>query len=188
MKHTLIKILLVIIALQFAASLSAEPDAAFKPTIKHRRGSVGVGYGLCYGGLGFNGDFNFTDDIAVSGSLGTFGYVGGYELGLKYFFLDFDKTFRPKVSAWYGVNSMIVVRPDITTGLSKVTEAHKGFCAGVGGQWMFGSQKKHGFDADVLYIITTTQTKRIEELESQGYGTFTKGSRFLFSFGYRFAF
>jgi len=188
MKHSLVKILLILIALQITASLAAQVDVAFTPTIKHRRGSLGVGYGLCYGGLGFNGDFNITDDIAATGSIGTFGYVGGYELGMKYFFLDFDKTFRPKLSAWYGVNALIVARPEVTSGLPKVTEAHKGFCAGVGGQWMFSSSKRHGLDVDILYIISTTQTKRIEELESQGYGTFSKGSRFLFSFGYRYAF
>jgi len=130
MKHSLVKILLILIALQITASLAAQVDVAFTPTIKHRRGSLGVGYGLCYGGLGFNGDFNITDDIAATGSIGTFGYVGGYELGMKYFFLDFDKTFRPKLSAWYGVNALIVARPEVTSGLPKVTEAHKGFALG----------------------------------------------------------
>lgn len=188
MKTSQIRILLVLAFLQIATGLAAQMDFAFEPTIKHRRGSLGVGYGLCYAGLGFNGDFNLTDDVAVSGSIGTFGYVGGWELGAKYFFGKFDSAFRPMVSAWYGVNAMIVARPEATTGLPDVTEAHQGFCAGAGGQWMFSKSKRHGFDADILYIITTTQTKRIEELESQGYGEFSKGSRFLFSFGYRYSF
>jgi len=168
--------------------LSAQLDTTLMPTINHRRGSLGVGYGLCYAGLGFNGDYNINDDIAVSGSIGTFGYVGGYELGGKYYFRDFDDAIRPVVSAWYGVNAMIVARPDDTTGLPDVTEAHRGFCLGAGGQWMFSKSKRHGLDAAILFILTTTQTKRIEELEDQGYGSFSKGSRFLFSFGYRYAF
>ena len=188
MKTTHVRILLVLAFLQIAAVLAAQTDFAFQPTIKHRRGSLGVGYGLCYAGLGFNGDFNLTDDVVVSGSIGTFGYVGGWELGAKYLFLEFDSSFRPKVSAWYGVNAMIVARPDATTGLPKLTEAHRGFCAGVGGEWMLSRSKRHGLDADLLYILSTTQTKRIKELELQGYGEFSKGSRLLFSFGYRYTF
>jgi len=187
MKPNSLKMFIMLVAILAATTLAAQTDTAFSPTIKHRRGSLGIGYGLCYAGLGFNGDYNINDDIAVSGSIGTFGYVGGWELGGKYYFGQFDSTFRPMLSAWYGVNAMIVARPD-NPGLPDVTEAHHGFCLGAGGQWMFSKSKRHGFDAGILYILTTTQAKRIEELESQGYGTFSKGSRFLFSFGYRYAF
>lgn len=169
-------------------SLQAQFDPAFSSTISHRRGSLGLGYGLCYGGLGFNGDFNFTDDLAVSGSIGTFGYVGGYELGIKYFFLDFDAALRPKLSAWYGVNAIVYARPAETMGLPKVTEAHKGFCLGAGGEWMFGSKHKHGLDFDLLYMAHSSQAKRIKELEAQGYPPFAKGNPLLFSFGYRYIF
>lgn len=177
--------ILVSMMLMAVVSLQAQTDLAFSPTIRHRRGALGIGYGLCYGGLGFNGDFNFTDDIAVSGSIGSFRYVGGYELGLKYYFLKFDSRVRPKLSVWYGVNGLIHTKP---AGMTEVTEAHQGFTIGAGGEWMFGSRRRHGVDFDVLYIVYSTQSKRIEELESQGYPEFSRSIPILVSLGYRFAF
>jgi hypothetical protein len=187
MKHLRTLVFLSILLLQ-VISLQAQTDISFQPTIRHRRGALGVGYGLCYAGLGFNGDYNFNDDIAVSGSIGTFGYVGGYELGVKYYFLDFDKHFRPKLSVWYGVNGFVHVNPREETGLPRVTEAHQGFTVGAGGEWMFGSRRRHGVDFDILYIAYSTQSKRIEELESQGYPKFVRSIPILYSLGYRYAF
>lgn len=181
------KLIFLSVMLMAVLALQAQTDLAFSPTIRHRRGALGVGYGLCYAGLGFNGDFNFTDDIAVSGSIGSFSYVGGYELGVKYYFLKFDARVRPKLSVWYGVNGLIHATPREETGLPRITEAHQGFTIGAGGEWMFGSRRRHGVDFDVLYIAYTTQTKRIEELESQGY-QFSKSIPILFSLGYRYAF
>lgn len=186
MKHLSTLILLSVMLLQ-VISLQAQADISFQPTIRHRRGALGLGYGLCYAGLGFNGDYNFTDDIVVSGSIGSFRYVGGYELGLKYYFLDFDKHFRPKLSVWYGVNGIIHANPREETGLPRITEAHQGFTVGAGGELMFGSRRRHGVDFDILYIVYTTQTKRIEELETQGY-EFARSIPILFSLGYRYAF
>ncbi|MGI6198812.1 MAG: hypothetical protein ACOYIS_06795 [Candidatus Cloacimonadaceae bacterium] len=184
MKHLNIFVLLGMM-LTAVLSLQAQTDLALTPTIRHRRGALGIGYGLCYGGLGFNGDYNFTDDIAVSGSIGTFGYVGGYELGLKYYFLKFDARVRPKLSVWYGVNGIVYANPQ---GMTKVMEAHQGFTVGAGGELMFGSRRRHGVDFDILYIVYTTQNKRIEELESQGYPQFGKSIPILVSLGYRYAF
>ncbi len=185
MKRISIQIILMLI---FWSTLSAQEDTAFTSTISHRRGSLGVGYGLCYGGFGFNGDFNLSDELALSGSIGTFKYVGGYELGIKYFFGDFDWSLRPKLSTWYGVNAIVHANPSINSGLPKLTEAHKGFCVGAGGEWMFGAKKKNGLDFDLLYIAYTTQTKRLKELESQGYSKFSRGSPILVSLGYRYTF
>ncbi|HAN40924.1 MAG TPA: hypothetical protein GX398_04910 [Candidatus Cloacimonetes bacterium] len=187
MKH-LSALLFLGIMLMLIIPLQAQTDLAFQPTIRHRRGALGVGYGLCYAGLGFNGDYNFNDDIAVSGSIGSFSYVGGYELGVKYYFLAFDKHFRPKLSVWYGVNGIVHATPPETTGLPRITEAHQGFTVGVGGELMFGSRRRHGVDFDILYIVYTTQTKRLEELESQGYPEFVRSTPILFSLGYRYAF
>lgn len=182
------KTLLLVIFALFATAALANDQLAFQSSIRHRRGSLGIGYGLCYAGLGFNGDYNVTSDIAVSGSIGTFGYVGGYELGTKYYFMEFDATFRPMVSLWYGINAMTIARPSETSGLPNVTEGHAGFTGGAGAQWMFSKTKRHGFDVNLLYIISNNQEKRLKQLESQGYGEFTRGSRLLFSFGYRYAF
>lgn len=182
------KYLIFGVLLLLAGSLPGQYDLALDHSIKHRRGSLGVGYGLCYAGLGFNGEYNFSDDIAVSGSIGTFGYVSGYELGLKYFFSEFDNTFRPMVSLWYGVNAMTIARPSATSSLKNITEAHTGFTAGAGMQMMFKNSKRHGLDASLLYIINNDQAARLKELESQGYGEFSRGSRVLLSFGYRYAF
>ncbi|NLO11986.1 MAG: hypothetical protein GX122_06170 [Candidatus Cloacimonetes bacterium] len=188
MKSRWLKFLLICVFACVAGALAAKLEQALTPTISHRRGALGIGYGLCYGGLGFNGDFNFTDDIVVSGSIGTFGYVSVFELGMKYYFREFDDKLRPTASLWYGVNSMVVARPSASSGLNPVTEAHTGFCVGAGAEWMFSKNQKHGLDGTLLFILNTTQKKRIEELEAMGHSKFSRGERLLFSFGYRYAF
>lgn len=181
----MIRIALLILILLPLTLFAAEDERIFGSAVTHKRGSLGVGYGLPYGGLGFSGDFYLNDDIGITGSLGTYGTVTGYGMGMKYMLGSFQNTFRPKLTAMYGVNGMIFINRD--EPLNDIVEAFSGLTAAVGAQWMFGDDKRHGFDVDILYVITSGMYKRIEEYEEQGY-IFTKAPRTKFSFGYRYAF
>lgn len=181
----MLQIALLILILMPTVLFAAEDDRIFGSAVTHKRGSLGLGYGIPYGGLGFSGDFYLNDDIGITGSLGTYGFVTGYSLGAKYMFGSFQNTFRFKATALYGINGMIMIARD--EPLSDIVEAFSGLTGGIGGQWMFGPDKRHGLDADILYVITSGMYKRIEEYEQQGY-IFTKAPRTKFSFGYRYAF
>ena len=57
-------------ALCFAQTVNAE----FAPA-PEKRGSLGLGYGIPYGGLGINADVYFFDSVALSAGIGSFGYT-----------------------------------------------------------------------------------------------------------------
>ncbi|MFO8145055.1 MAG: hypothetical protein R6T89_04950 [Candidatus Syntrophosphaera sp.] len=147
-------------------------------------GSLGLGFGLPYGGLGFNADVYVFDPVALTVGIGSFGYTAGYEVGAKYFHGSPEKTWRPQAVLLYGINGIIIVESDPEPD---IREAFMGFSIGIGSQFMFGKKKKHGFDFDVLYVLSSGMFKRIEELEELGY-EFEDVNRFKFSLGYRYAF
>ncbi|MDZ4183183.1 MAG: hypothetical protein U1B83_09920 [Candidatus Cloacimonadaceae bacterium] len=149
-----------------------------------KRGSLGFGYGLPYGGLGFNADMNLMEYLAITAGIGTFGYTTGYEIGLKSWLLPRESNFRPQFTMLYGINGLVLI--DIPVG-ADIREAYRGFTAGAGGRWMFGDRMNHGMDFDILYVISSGMFDRIDELEEQGY-SFTKINRWKISFGYRYAF
>lgn len=148
-----------------------------------KKGSIGVGYGIPYGGLGVNGDIYFGDNLALTVGIGSFGYTAGYELGAKYFYGSPEKTWRPTAVVLYGINGVLMLE-----GVTQdIREAFNGISAGIGSQFMFGKSKHHGFDLGVLYILTSGVFKRMEELEDDGY-SFAKTNRFSYYLGYRYAF
>ncbi|NQU05599.1 MAG: PEGA domain-containing protein [Calditrichaeota bacterium] len=73
-----------------------------------RKKSIGLGIGIPYGYvLGLNLDINVAPNLNLSAGLGTTIQFGpGYNFGLKYFLTSAENTFRPRVSAFYGVNFM----------------------------------------------------------------------------------
>ncbi|NMD12096.1 MAG: outer membrane beta-barrel protein [Candidatus Cloacimonetes bacterium] len=158
-----------------------------------KKGSLGLGYGLPYGGLGASADYRLLDNLGITAGFGAFaystsdeayGYSPGYAIGLKYFHGKPDKNWHPQLLLLYGLNGIIYVDQEPE---EDIRESFGGFTLGVGSQYMFGKSKKHGFDASLLYVLTSGRFKRQEELEDQGY-SFGKVSRFTVSLGYRYAF
>ncbi len=133
-------------------------------------GTVGIGLGVPYGILGFNLEFNVLPVLSVTGGLGTTMFVGiGYNVGLKGYFRKPGPVWRPRVSAYYGINGMYAEDfndPD--------NEKYSGLTIGVGQIFLW---QQHGFDLDLMYVATSNMP---EELDS--------GSNIKISFGYRFAF
>ncbi|HOZ00814.1 MAG TPA: hypothetical protein PLG20_03285 [Candidatus Syntrophosphaera sp.] len=149
-----------------------------------KRGGLGLGYGLPYGGLGLNADVYFIDNLALTAGIGSFGYAPGYAVGLKYLFRPYSKTWRPEILLIYGVNKVLVITDPIA---GDKRESYSGFSAGLGSQFMFGKSKKHGFDLGIIYVVSSGIFDRIDELEHQGY-TIDPVSRISYYLGYRYAF
>ncbi len=149
-----------------------------------RRGGLGLGYGVPYGGLGLNADISVFDALAVTAGVGSYGHSAGYAVGVKYLHGSPLKTWRPQAILLYGINRVLVLKDPVAGDRG---EAFTGFTAGLGSQLMFGKAKRHGLDFDVLFLISSGFYKRIQELEEQGY-TISNSSRFTFSLGYRYSF
>ena len=128
-------------------AISRGQDAG-EETAEYSNNSWGIGFGIPYGILGVNADYNIISDLNVSFGLGTTIFAGvGYNIGFKYFITAKENSFRPRVLAFYGINSMSLIGDE--------GESYTGFSIGAGFQWMWGQSKTNGLDFDIIYIATT---------------------------------
>lgn len=149
-----------------------------------KTGSLGVGLGMPYGILGINGEYVIYNNVALTAGVGTTMGIEagiGYNIGIKYYLKDIGKTWRPRISAYYGTNGFIEL--DFST-----EEVFNGLTLGIGQQWMWGDRKRHGLDLDILYIVTSGVYDRIDELENEGYEKIEESGRVKLSIGYRYGF
>lgn len=115
--------------------------------------SFWIGIGVPYGIIGGNIDLNIFSNINASFGLGTTYFAGAsYNVGLKLFFANVHKVFRPRVFMFYGINSVDKYeRVDYNNSYS-------GLSFGLGSQFLW-HKTKWGFDFDVVYIATSTKGK-----------------------------
>ncbi|MBL7960393.1 hypothetical protein JNL27_09160 [bacterium] len=138
------------------------------------RSSFGLGLGIPYGILGINGEFAVWNNFSITGGVGTTILAGvGYNVGGKYYFRNVGNTWRPRISAYYGTNAVAVV----IGGNSDDDRTFSGITFGIGQQWMWGKNKSHGIDLDILYIASSKVFDRTDE-----------NGRVKFSIGYRMGF
>ncbi|MCP3683715.1 MAG: hypothetical protein GY861_13610 [bacterium] len=148
-----------------------------------KKHSFGVGFGIPYGIVGGNFDVNLAPNLDLSMGLGTTIFAGmGYNFGLKYFLTPVDRTFRPRVSAYYGTNAMVAVETSGYYASTQEGESYKGLTLGFGSQWMWGKSKSNGLDLDIMFIATSGLN--IDDLKKQGYDVNEPG-KVKISIGYR---
>lgn len=139
-----------LILLLFAYSppvLFAQELVSEKAPSKH---SLGVGVGLPYGTLGVNLDICILENLSLSSGLGSTIYAGpGYASGLKYFLADAKSIFRPRLSCYYGTNSILIYEDK-----KDLNKAYSGISAGLGAQLLW-QKTKNGFDFDLFYVATS---------------------------------
>ena len=170
--------LLVLSTLLACLCAAQEQGVPFQPG---RRGTLGFGYGIPYGGYGFSVDMYVFDQVALTVDVGTYLHAAGYELGIKYLQGNAGSLWRPQAVLLYGVNGIIpYTNPDVAQ-----TEVFNGITAGLGSQFMFGQKRKHGLDVGATFVVSSGLFKRLEELS--GY-EFDVSSRLGFYLGYRYAF
>ncbi len=205
MKHLITLTALVLLA---ATAYSSQLPSGKQGIMKMN--SFGVGLGIPYGVLGASVDVNVAPKLNVTLGVGTTVLAGiGYNFGLKYFFTPPNRTFRPRVSAYYGVNSMIQVQGSLTgpnnhwsskddtvdpqaasqqawrSSVLDDAESFKGFSLGIGAQWMWGKTKSNGLDFDIMLIATTGLD--VDEFRAAGLDV-TEPGRVKISIGYRHSF
>lgn len=149
------------------------------------RGSVGVGLGVPYGVLGVSGDLAVHDHVSLTVGIGTTIFAGvGYNAGAKLFFMPSSRRWRPRVSAYYGTNSMIVIE-----GSTSSAEKFLGLTLGAGVQRTFGASGRHGIDLDLMIVTTNGgMQEEMERLEDQHGVMIPEPGRVKVSTGYRYVF
>jgi hypothetical protein len=162
--------------------------ARIEPIPVAKQGSMGLGLGIPYGTLGANVDYAINDYISLTGGIGTSVFAGpAYNVGIKLYLKGVGQKARPRVSAYYGVNAVIVVLDEMTDEFL-VQETHHGLSVGIGQQWMWGDRRNKGLDVDLMLIVTSTYKDRAPEVEDE-YGTeLTEFGDIKISIGYRFGF
>lgn len=152
-----------------------------------KTGSFGVGIGIPYGTFGLNFDVALpVENVYLTVGFGTTIFAGaGFGFGAKYYLREIGNTWRPRIIAVYGTNSMILDDDGDLDG-----EQFSGLNIGVGQQWTWGDTKKHGMDLDFIYILTNGDFDRKYDrlLEDDYYSISSKPGRLKVSLGYRYCF
>jgi hypothetical protein len=197
---TSVVILAALLGLMSASYVSAGDLGA----VEAKKVSVGVGFGIPYGVLGTNMDIHLVDNFDLSFGFGSTLLAGmGYNFGVKFHLASPGSSLRPRLSAYYGTNSVMENAPDNgvsinddyyyyykanawgNSSLGDDYESYSGITVGFGTEIMFGASKANGIDLDVLYLVTTGYDKN--KLESQGY-LMQETGKVKFSLGYRHSF
>ncbi|MFL0802139.1 MAG: hypothetical protein K6L81_00350 [Agarilytica sp.] len=153
-------------------------------------GSVGAGVGASYGFVGASFDKSFTKNLYGSVGLGSAGDDLGYNVGLRYYLQEAEKTWRPRLVLNYGTNGVISTQTCFFSSCSEEEyESFEGWSIGVGQSVGFGSNQKHGFEFDLLFIADDGGlADRVDELEDEGFDADDGFGKVYFSIGYRFSF
>jgi hypothetical protein len=147
--------------------------------------SIGVGFGIPYGILGLNAEIEPAKFIDISVGLGTTILAGmAWNIGAIGYFLDQGSTFRPRISLFYGTNSML----GWTSFNSSVDnyESYAGLTMGAGVK--YGISESGSVTLDLIYLLTTGYDDKINELKSLGYSIDNQDSGIKYSIGYKYSF
>lgn len=153
-------------------------EKALEKKDKWDNGSVGVGMGIFYGFFGINAEYSpikkkWWNGITIVAGIGQttiekFAYNGG----IRYYILDRDYFIRPRVTVTYGVNAttnydITILGDGDSVTYFKDKNTHHGVNVGAGAQLLFGDEKQHGLDFDVVIIAYSTINKRIDDLKKR---------------------
>lgn len=143
-----------------------------------KENSIGFGIGIPYGVIGLNGDINVVPNFNLTAGIGYALVDIGYSFGVKYFFADVNKWFRPRILAVYGTNSVLQV-----TNASGYDKVYTGLSVGLGAQYMLS--RTSGVDLDIMFIATSGLN--VGDLKKQGISA-DEPAKVKLSVGYRYAF
>lgn len=157
-------------------------DVNSKDTTEYVRahdGYVGFGLGIPYGVLGVNMEYNINNYLYLSGGAGmAFDYGLAYNGGLVAYFSHPDKKWRPRISAFYGINS---------AGSYFSSETYPGITLGAGTIVFFGKRRKNGLHFETHYIASS-KFFEVENFEDYEVYKILGLSRLKFSLAFRYKF
>ena len=151
--------------------------------------SIGIGIGNPYGIIGVNIDHSALSNLDLSLGLGSIIFKStAFNIGGKYYLFSAEMAPRPRASIYYGVNNWFVKNESKANTATRVITGF-GFTFAFGMQWMFGQDKKHGFDCDIYLVTPSTQPYRSQFTEAIDNDLLQRSSALAsISLGYRYAF
>ena len=152
------------------------------------KGAIGAGLGVPYGILGANAEYEVGKNLYISGGIGTTILAGtGYSIGLRYYLKEAGNSWRPRLSAFYGTNSVLDV---VAFGGDDFQEQYSGLALGIGQKWLLGERHRQGIDLDLMFLATRGDfDDDADMLEEMGYEVDDIGAgKIKFSVGYRYNF
>lgn len=186
----------------YQISIPSNDIIAISPLNLHEKGSVGLGVGLAYGGIGLSVDLALGPRFALCGGYGTFPVVEepGFGAGIRYYFTESSRAFRPRISILYGTNMIFYYSEsgysyDYYSGDYdyydyEITELLQGYEICLGFEIAFGDSRRHGIDFDIAYIpgFSDKLDETINKWEEEGYEIteYQEGIPIDISIGYRF--
>jgi opacity protein-like surface antigen len=136
----------------FSLGLAATALAA--PTLARAEVYGGAGFGISYGGIGANIEGQVGRNLGLTAGLGHTIFAGlGWCVGARGYLRSPDRGTRPRLSVLYG-------SAYITDDFSGDQKA--GLTLGVGARSMFGKNRKHGLEYDVLVTVAPS-TSSVEK-------------------------
>lgn len=151
--------------------------------------SLGLGIGIPYGMFGINTEIEPAPHIGLTFAIGTTILSGmAWEVGAIGYILDQDYFIRPRISLFYGINSMIEIPNTNYYSNQTIFESFTGLTIGGGVKFMLG--KSHGTTFDVLYLLSNGAVDRSKELEKiyTNYHFTDLGIPIKFAWGYQYSF
>lgn len=115
-------------------------------------------------------------------------YKFRWSAGIRYNILSAQKSLRPRITLYYGTNSIIeqLRKSDDGKILGKFTTFGKGLSIGAGMSWMWFKEKNFGMDLDITYGLTIDSYLPKDEVDK--YFPINKKNPVLISLGLRYAF
>lgn len=115
---------------------------------------LGIGFGLDYGGMGFQLGFTAAKRLTFFAAGGYYKQSAGWNIGIKTLLIAKTTVhaFRPFVKAMYGTHSAIVIE-----GIWESHEVYNGFTIGLGAEFRIGKKKVDGFDLDLNIPLRTQE-------------------------------
>jgi hypothetical protein len=162
------------------------PKNSVKEIVSLRKSvSIGIGYGIPYGILGINTEIEPVKYLNFTSGIGTTIFAGlAWNVGAVGYFLDQDSYIRPRISLFYGTNSMLGY--DSWNSSNDIYESFPGLSLGAGLKIMLGESS--ATTLDLIYLLTNGASDRQKELEKVGYRFEEVGIPIKLSAGYQFSF
>lgn len=133
-----------------------------------KNNSIGIGMGIPYGILGINTEYEPSSLIALSAGIGTTIVAGiAWNVGIIAYFLDEENNIRPRVSLFYGVNSIIYIENNNYYNPDGINQSFTDLSFGIGLKSMVG--ESHGLTFDLFYLFIDKAKDKISELKKSGY-------------------
>lgn len=175
---------LIFVLLFHANSLAAEPEQ-----ITNNRSSVGFGFGLAYGGLGFHAQYPANEKLNWGVGVGYLPLVGGLiNASARYTLGRLNHRLQPRATVLLGHNSINDYHCENIGCTLFESKRYLGVSAGLGFALKLGAQRRHALEIDVVYRVYSAELSKDYKNVRDSFSGTDKPINWTPSIGYRYYF